>query len=82
MMKSMAIVGLIAGALLGQATPAVEITVLSAGAVEAGLEPASLAFEKRTGHAVKHFVCSGAADSRANHRGRDVGRRHRSARRP
>lgn len=53
MMKSMAIVGLMAGVLLGQATTAAEITVLSAGAVEPGLRPASVAFEKRTGHAVK-----------------------------
>ena len=53
MMKSMAILGLVAGVLLGQATAAAEITVLSAGAVEPGLRPASVAFEKRTGHAVK-----------------------------
>ena len=53
MMKSMAILGLAAGVLLRQATTAVEITVLSAGAVEPGLRPASVAFEKRTGHVVK-----------------------------
>jgi molybdate transport system substrate-binding protein len=53
MMKRMAILGLVAGVLLGQATAAAEITVLSAGAVEPGLRPASVAFEKRTGHAVK-----------------------------
>jgi molybdate transport system substrate-binding protein len=53
MMKSMAILGLVAAVLLGQATTAVEITVLSAGAVEPGLRPASAAFEKQTGHAVK-----------------------------
>src|SRR5262245_49300237 len=53
MMKGIAIVGLIAGVLLGQATRAVEITVLSAGAVEGGLGPAAAAFEKRTGHAAR-----------------------------
>src|SRR6266571_991624 len=53
MMKSLAVLGLGAGVLLGQATTAAEITVLSAGAVEPGLRPASVAFEKRTGHAVK-----------------------------
>jgi molybdate transport system substrate-binding protein len=52
MMKSMAVVGVIAGALLGQATRGVEIAVLSAGAVEPGLKPAAVAFETRTGHAV------------------------------
>jgi molybdate transport system substrate-binding protein len=52
MMKSIAILGLVAGVLLGQSTTANEITVLSAGAVEPGLRPASVAFEKRTGHAV------------------------------
>ena len=54
MMKSLAVVGLAAGALLGHATTAAEIdiTVLSAGAVEPGLRPASVAFEKRTGHTV------------------------------
>src|SRR2546428_2483720 len=53
MMKSLAVLGLGAGVLFGQATTAAEITVLSAGAVEPGLRPASVAFEKRTGHAVK-----------------------------
>jgi molybdate transport system substrate-binding protein len=53
MVKGIAILGLVAGVLLGQATTAAEITVLSAGAVEPGLRPASAAFEKRTGHAVK-----------------------------
>jgi len=53
MMKGMAILGLVAVVMLGQATAASEITVLSAGAVEPGLRPASVAFEKRTGHAVK-----------------------------
>ena len=52
MMKSLAVLGL-AASLLGQATTAAEITVLSAGAVEPGLKPASLAFEKGTGHTVK-----------------------------
>jgi molybdate transport system substrate-binding protein len=53
MMKSLAILGLAASVLFGQATTAAEITVLSAGAVEPGLRPASVAFEKRTGLAVK-----------------------------
>lgn len=53
MMKNLAILGLVLGFLHGQATTAVEIAVLSAGAVEPGLRPASAAFEKRTGHAVK-----------------------------
>jgi molybdate transport system substrate-binding protein len=53
MMTSLAVFGLAAGVLLGQATAAVEITVLSAGAVEPGLRPASVAFERGTGHAVK-----------------------------
>lgn len=52
MTKSLAVLGLAAGVLLGQATTAAEITVLSAGAVEPGLRPASAAFEKRTGHTV------------------------------
>jgi molybdate transport system substrate-binding protein len=52
MTKSLAVLGLVAS-LLGQATTAAEITVLSAGAVEPGLKPASLAFEKGTGHTVK-----------------------------
>ena len=52
-MKSIAILGLMAGVTLGQATTSVEITVLSAGAVEPGLRPASVAFERRTGHTVK-----------------------------
>jgi molybdate transport system substrate-binding protein len=53
MMKSLAVLGLAAGVLLGQAKTPTEIMVLSAGAVEPGLKPASLAFEKRTGHTVK-----------------------------
>ena len=53
MVRSMAISGLVAGVLLGQAMAAAEITVLSAGAVEPGLRAAALAFEKRTGHVVK-----------------------------
>jgi len=52
MMKSLAVLGLAAVVLLGQATTAAELTVLSAGAVEPGLRPASVAFEKRTGHTV------------------------------
>lgn len=51
-MKSLAVVGLAAGVLVGHATTAAEITVLSAGAVEPGLRSASVAFEKRTGHTV------------------------------
>jgi molybdate transport system substrate-binding protein len=53
MMTALAVFGLAAGVLSGQATRAVEITVLSAGAVEPGLRSASVAFEKRTGHTVK-----------------------------
>jgi molybdate transport system substrate-binding protein len=53
MMKSLAVFGLAAVVLFGQATAAVELTVLSAGAVEPGLRPASAAFEARTGHTVK-----------------------------
>jgi len=53
MTKSMAVLGLVAGVLLGQAMAAAEITVLSAGAVEPGLRAAAAAFEKRTGHVVK-----------------------------
>lgn len=53
MTKSMTVLGLVAGVLLGQAMAAAEITVLSAGAVEPGLRAAAAAFEKRTGHVVK-----------------------------
>jgi molybdate transport system substrate-binding protein len=52
MTTTLAVLGL-AASLLGQTTKAAEITVLSAGAVEPGLKPASLAFEKGTGHTVK-----------------------------
>jgi molybdate transport system substrate-binding protein len=50
---SLAVFGLLVGVLLAQAQTSVEIMVLSAGAVEPGLRPASVAFEKRTVHAVK-----------------------------
>lgn len=53
MTKSMTVLGLVAGVLLGRAMAAAEIAVLSAGAVEQGLRAAAAAFEKRTGHAVK-----------------------------
>jgi molybdate transport system substrate-binding protein len=53
MVASLVVFALAGGVLLGQTTTAVEIMVLSAGAVEPGLRPASVAFEKRTGHAVK-----------------------------
>ena len=53
MTKSLAILCLVVGVLHGHATTAVDVTVLSAGAVEPGLKPAAAAFEKRTGHAVK-----------------------------
>lgn len=53
MMKRTAVLGLVAGVLLGQPMAAAEISVLSAGAVEPGLKAAAAAFEKRTGHVVK-----------------------------
>ena len=53
MKKSLAILGLVAGVLLGRALAAGEVTVLSAGAVETGLEAAAAAFEKQTGHVVQ-----------------------------
>ena len=53
MKKSLAILGLVAGVLLGRALAAGEVTVLSAGAVETGLEAAAAAFEKQTRHVVK-----------------------------
>ena len=49
MTVSMALVGL----MLARVAPASEITVLSGGAVEPGLNAAAAAFEKTTGHAVK-----------------------------
>ena len=55
------------------ATTAAEITVISAGAVEPGLKPASLAFEKRGSHR-EDRVCPRAADTHADRRG-EVGRR-------
>ena len=53
MTKSMAVLGLVGGVLLGQALAAGEITVLSAGAVEPGVKAAAAAFEKQTGQVVK-----------------------------
>ena len=53
MKKSMAGMAVMAGALLAQAAPAAEITVLSGGAIEPGLKAAAAAFQKETGHAVK-----------------------------
>lgn len=53
MKKSLAILGLVAGVLIGRALAAGEIAVLSAGAVELGLETAAAAFEKQTRHVVK-----------------------------
>ena len=53
MMKSMAILGLVAGVLLGRALAAGEVAVLSAGAVEPGLKAAAAAFERQTRHVVK-----------------------------
>jgi molybdate transport system substrate-binding protein len=53
MTKSLAILGLVAGVLLGRALAAGEIAVLSAGAVEPGLKAAAAAFEKQTRHVVK-----------------------------
>ncbi len=43
----------IASILIAQAALAAEITVLSGGAVEPGLNTAAAAFEKETGHVVK-----------------------------
>ena len=45
--------GMSAGVLLAQAVSAAELTVLSGGAVEPGLNAAAAAFQKETGHAVK-----------------------------
>ena len=53
MTKGGAVLGLVAGVLLGQAMAAAEITVLSAGAVEPGLRTVAAAFEKQTGHVVR-----------------------------
>jgi len=53
MTKSMAILGLVAGVLLGRVLAAGEVAVLSAGAVEPGLKAAAAAFEKQTRHVVK-----------------------------
>ena len=47
------LIATIAGLLLAQAGLAAEITVLSGGAVEPGLNAAAAAFEKSTGHKVK-----------------------------
>lgn len=64
MTKSGAVLGLVAGVLLGQAVEAAEITVLSAVAVEPGLRAAAAAFEKQTGHVVKISFVSGAVEIR------------------
>jgi molybdate transport system substrate-binding protein len=53
MTKRVAALGFLAGVLLARPLAAAEITVLSAGAVEPGLEAAAAAFEKQTGHVVK-----------------------------
>jgi molybdate transport system substrate-binding protein len=49
----MAFSGVIAGLLLGHPALAAELTVLSGGAVEPGLNAAAAAFHKETGHSVK-----------------------------
>jgi molybdate transport system substrate-binding protein len=53
MKKSMAVLGLVMGAMFAQAAAAAEITILSAGAIEPGLRAAAAAFERQTGHVVK-----------------------------
>ena len=53
MRKIVAVLALIASLLAGQTVAASEITVLSAGAVEAGLRAAAAAYEKQTGRVVK-----------------------------
>jgi molybdate transport system substrate-binding protein len=53
MKKLMALTGLMAGMALVQVAAAAEITVLSGGAVEPGLNAAAAAFQKETGHSVK-----------------------------
>ena len=53
MKKWMAVAGMIAGGILASVAPAAEITVLSGGAVEPGLNAAAAAFQKETGHTVK-----------------------------
>lgn len=53
MKHSMAVVGFITGALLAHAMAAVQITVLSAGAIEPGVRSAAAGFQKATGHIVK-----------------------------
>ena len=53
MKKLMWIAGMAAGAVLAQGAGAAEITVLSGGAVEPGLNAAAAAFEKASGHSVK-----------------------------
>jgi molybdate transport system substrate-binding protein len=53
MKNLMPIAGILAGALFAAAAPAAEITVLSGGAVEPGLNAAAEAFQKSTGHTVK-----------------------------
>jgi molybdate transport system substrate-binding protein len=53
MKKLMWIAGVTAGAVLAQIAVAAEITVLSGGAVEPGLNAAAAAFEKASAHSVK-----------------------------
>lgn len=53
MKRLMAVAGTLVGVLLAHGAPAAEITVLSGGAVEPGLNAAAAAFRKETGHMVK-----------------------------
>lgn len=53
MKRLLAVAGVLVGFLLAHAAPASEITVLSGGAIEPGLNVAAAAFQKETGNAVK-----------------------------
>ena len=53
MKKSLSILALVASVWFGRAMAAGEVAVLSAGAVESGLEAAAAVFEKQTGHVAK-----------------------------
>jgi molybdate transport system substrate-binding protein len=53
MKKLTVVAGMMASMLLVQVAPAAEITVLSGGAVEPGLNAAAAEFQKETGHTVK-----------------------------
>ena len=53
MKRLMAVAGMMAGVLSASLVLAAEITVLSGGAVEPGLNAAAAAFQKETGHTVK-----------------------------